>query len=503
MKAETIANDRRDIARFPDAQGRGHECSGRNRGDKATAKRQRNTSYRIRHALVAMLLAGATALGTGPALAQTLSVGANSDGTGDATGVEGDILTFTVKLSATSSNNVEFKWRIVAGTATSSDYSTDADTVASRTLTITSGNTTATFTVDIADDQRHEGQETFEVEIYDAMHATISRARAQVTIEIDEMEPDLPLFVLEQARIEIDEEGSARQGVIEIRHRSYKSDVDDITVAYSTKRGTATPGVDYRDISGTLTFRKGRRDTHRVVIEALDDDFVEPAETFFVEFGTPSIGAYFVADTGHGIVTSAKSTAEIVIRANSDNDTQAPRIKAIKRATTNTNGRVRGQGELIWSVHFNEDVRKVTSDDFAVSGTTATVRNVTMIGMSRADYEVKVSGGNLRRVDRKVTLSVAGSQDIEDLAMNTLIYTRSTGTNQDSFRVDNDAPRLYSATVNNQKLRLNYSEPLDSGSTPAASAFEVTVGGSTRALASSNPGVNPIRWTVEGCRHRH
>ena len=45
--------------------------------------------------------------------AQTISIGAETDGTGDAEGVEGDTIELTVKLSAVSTGAVTAKWRYV------------------------------------------------------------------------------------------------------------------------------------------------------------------------------------------------------------------------------------------------------------------------------------------------------------------------------------------------------------------------------------------------------
>ncbi len=52
---------------------------------------------------------------------------------------------------------------------------------------------------------------------------------------------------------------------------------------------------------------------------------------------------------------------------------------------------------------------------------------------------------------------------------------------------DTSAPALQSAAANNDYVMLTYDEPLDEASTPAADAFTVTVAGTARDLASSNP----------------
>ncbi len=60
-------------------------------------------------------------------------------------------------------------------------------------------------------------------------------------------------------------------------------------------------------------------------------------------------------------------------------------------------------------------------------------------------------------------------------------------TPKDPAAVDNTAPSLRRAEVDGATLMLMYFEGLDAASTPAASAFTVTVAGETRSLAADNP----------------
>ena len=99
--------------------------------------------------LAAVLLAALLAL-LSQAQAQTLSIGAETDGTGDAEGVEGDTIELTVKLSAVSAGAVTAKWRYVSGTAGSADYGHDGN----QNLTIAAGDTTATVSVDLVNDTK-------------------------------------------------------------------------------------------------------------------------------------------------------------------------------------------------------------------------------------------------------------------------------------------------------------------------------------------------------------
>jgi hypothetical protein len=64
-----------------------------------------------------------------------------------------------------------------------------------------------------------------------------------------------------------------------------------VTVDYGTAPGTATPGVDYLPISGTLSFPTGvSRKTLTVTV--IGDKTREANETFFVNLSNPSANAY-------------------------------------------------------------------------------------------------------------------------------------------------------------------------------------------------------------------
>ncbi|MFQ3662133.1 MAG: Calx-beta domain-containing protein, partial [Chloroflexaceae bacterium] len=60
-----------------------------------------------------------------------------------------------------------------------------------------------------------------------------------------------------------------------------------VTVAYATGGGTATPGVDYRPASGTLTFTPGTI-ARSFTIEILSDELNEPNETVEIRLSDPT-----------------------------------------------------------------------------------------------------------------------------------------------------------------------------------------------------------------------
>ena len=172
--------------------------------------------------------------------AQTISIGAETDGTGDAEGVEGDTIELTVKLSAVSTGAVTAKWRYVLGTARSADASHDGN----QDLMIAAGDTTDTVNVDLVDDDKYEDEESFEIELYDVVGATISRSLAQITIKVDTTNPDLPSFRVDPTTVDVNEgNGTVTVNVV---HDAFAAQGVDITITYQTADGTATQPDDGR-----------------------------------------------------------------------------------------------------------------------------------------------------------------------------------------------------------------------------------------------------------------
>ena len=86
-----------------------------------------------------------------------------------------------------------------------------------------------------------------------------------------------------------------------------------------------------------------------------------------------------------------------------------------------------------------------------------------------------------------MTLGFAAGQNIQDTTGNALADTAPTGTNNNTYAVDNTAPRLQSAVVaSGNQIVLTYNEAMDTGSVPVSGAFNI-LGAGTLELAASNP----------------
>ena len=236
-----------------------------------------------------------------------------------------------------------------------------------------------------------------------------------------------------------------------------------VTISGATNDVTVDtdPGTDGDQT--TLTFTTGNWDTARTVtVRAAanpDDDSVTLTHT---------------ASGASDYVGVTKDTTVTV--------DALPRVASITREVPTTSPT--NADTLTWRVTFSENVQKADKTDFAVTGTTATVTSVTEVTASTV-YDVTASEGDLASLDGTVTLSFAGTQNIEDSAGNALTSTAPTGTNDNTYAVDNTAPALSTAVINGKTLTLTYDGDLDTAAAPAKTDFTVKVGGSAVELAAT------------------
>ncbi|MBD2261264.1 FG-GAP-like repeat-containing protein [Pseudanabaena sp. FACHB-2040] len=184
--------------------------------------------------------------------------------------------------------------------------------------------------------------------------------------------------------------------------------------------GTVSPN-DYHFDTGTLNGNHLRvkipdgQDRVRVTISTTDDGLVEGNETL-----TLSV-------TENGVYTIGTNSLILNLK---DNDT-SPALTSITRQTPI--GQTTAADSLIFRALFNRNVQDVSIEDFAVTGTTATITNVTQV--NPAAYDITVFSGNLASLNGTVGLNLANNQDITDLAGNVLFPEEPTTS--ETYRVAN------------------------------------------------------------------
>ena len=212
---------------------------------------------------------------------------------------------------------------------------------------------------------------------------------------------------------------------------------------------TGVPATSGAAFTATFTFSEG------VTGFALED-IAEGNATASAFTGSDGDTAYtaLITPASDGTVTVDVAAGVAADAAGNDNaaapqatstysaqvvDTTAPRVTSIVRqdpSTSPTNA-----NSLKWRVTFSEAVANVDAGDFAISGTTATLTVAAVTGSS-SQYDVTAAGGGLASLDGTVTLAFSGTQDIKDNADNALSTTTPTGTNDNTFVLDNTAPTV-------------------------------------------------------------
>lgn len=222
-------------------------------------------------AALVLLIAGAQA-----AQAGTLSVG-------DASVTEGGIgaggtATFTVTLSEPSVNEVQANFQVFQGTALAvTDYITGSGFVE-----IPAGETEATFDVLVTGDALDEPDETFSVQLTNAVGATIAPGEGDGVGTILDDDP-APAISVADATVQGGAEGTGANRLMIFTATLSAPSAKLVTVAYETQDDTATANQDYQPKTGTLSFTPGVTSLQvTVVITADSTDELDERVRFVV-----------------------------------------------------------------------------------------------------------------------------------------------------------------------------------------------------------------------------
>jgi hypothetical protein len=214
---------------------------------------------------------------------------------GDLTLTEGNSgtrsATFTVTLSAASSQPVTVAYASVNGTATAgSDYR-----ATSGTLTIPAGQTTGTITVLVKGDRLPEANETFFVNLSGATNAVIADGQGAGTIVDDE-----PRISICDVSMKEGKKGQTTSFTFTVTLSAAYDQV--VTLSFRTADGTAkTSDSDYVAKSGTITFKPGET-TKTITIEVKGDSKKEANEMFYLDLFGLSSNALFTKNRGIGTI---------------------------------------------------------------------------------------------------------------------------------------------------------------------------------------------------------
>ena len=213
----------------------------------------------------------------------------------DVTKTEGDSgttnATFTVRLSAPSTQTITVNFATANGTAIAgSDY-----TSKSGTLTFTPGQTSKTISVAIKGDLLDENNETFNINLSNAINATIADSQGIATITDNDPIPSLAI-----GDVTLTEGNSGTTNALFTVSLSAASG-KTTTVNFATGNGTAIAGSDYTATSGTLTFNPGET-SKTISVAVIGDTLQESNETFAVNLSNPT-NATITDSQGIGTIT--------------------------------------------------------------------------------------------------------------------------------------------------------------------------------------------------------
>jgi hypothetical protein len=180
-------------------------------------------------------------------------------------------MTFTVTLSTTSFEDVTLSFNTSNGTATLADNDYQ---LATGTVTILAGTTTATIDVTIVGDLKYELDETFTLAATVTAGTATDPADATGTIQNDDAAPTVTIANVSQA------EGNAGTSTMTFTVTLSTTSFEDVTLSFNTSNGTATlADNDYQSATGTVTILAGTT-TATVDVTIVGDLKYELDETF-------------------------------------------------------------------------------------------------------------------------------------------------------------------------------------------------------------------------------
>ena len=360
-------------------------------------------------------------------------------GIADASGDEGDPVSFTVSLSEASGKDVSFRYTTSIDSYDTATSDTDFTAVTNRTVTIAPGNASTTLTVDTIEDSAFEDDETFTLTLSGPpsgteLNATLPSGTAATGTIVDDEELARVSGVTATAgdgKLTIEWTAVSQAEGYKLQWKSEED--DDYSDSSTDNREVAiSPGTTTSHALTGLT--NGLEYTVRVAAtHSLVDDGAWSSEAS----GTPSLPA----TSGPDLSSATVSGTTLVLAYDEDLDPDSAPVAGDFEVT-------------------------IAGSSVAVSGVVVSGKTITLTLAAAAAH------GDIVRLSYTVPVSnsVQDGDGNEAVALTGQAVTNNTP--------DTTAPTLSTATVDGTSLTLTYDENLDTASTPAAGGFAVTVAGS-------------------------
>ena len=258
----------------------------------------------------------------------------------DASGVEGEVAQFPVTLSDPSGFEVTVAYSTSDGTAVAgADYE-----AVGGSLVFTPGETTATVSIPLVQDNLNEPDENFIVSLSNPANATLATATAEGLIIDDDL----------VAQLAVAGGSGVEGGTVDFRVTLDTASTRTVTVDYATTAETAREDADYEPVRGSLTFLPGES-AKIVKVTLVDDDVHEDDETFTLNLSMAENAA----------VSTAWATGTIV------DDDAAPELSI-------TGGTAPEGGTIGFTVTLTGSTSRTATVDYATADGTA---------IANGDYE--------------------------------------------------------------------------------------------------------------------
>jgi chitinase len=267
----------------------------------------------------------------------------------DATANEGQSAAFVVSLSAALPDPVTVDYATSDGSAKApADYQST-----SGTLTFDPGQTVKQVVVPVAADALTEVDETFALNLSNAVGDTIADGVAIGTITDD----DTPAISV--ANSSVTEGNTGTVSALFSVTLSLQSS-QPVTVQYATADGSATAPDDYQATSGTLTFDPGQN-VKQIVVPVVGDTVIETTEVFSLNLSGPT-NATLADGTAQGTITD-NDTVSISVANATLTEGNAGTVGAVFNVTLSTVG-----ANVVTVDYATADGSATAPDDYLVTG---------------------------------------------------------------------------------------------------------------------------------------
>jgi hypothetical protein len=325
---------------------------------------------------------------------------------------------FTVNLSAPSDQPVSVSIMTADGTALAGeDYSS-----ISGTLTFAPGETSKSPVVIVIGDNLIESDETFTLNLSNAVNASVSAGTGTGTIRNDDRGGYVSFF--NSSTLVSENAGTATITVVR-----QGGEAGGVSIDYSTANGTAFAGQDYTATSGTLTFAANEI-TKTFTVSILNDSEREQSETINLTLSNPN-----------GVILGTDSIAVLTII-----DDEMPPFSIGSVSNREGNG---GTTAFNFTVTLLNPSSEITKVDFATANGTATAPSdfqatsgtlIFPVGVTTQIITVLVNGDTQIEEGESFTINLSNAVNA------TILNAQGTGFIQDDDRSDVPPPCTYSAS---------------------------------------------------------